>query len=279
MRLAPAEKQTAAKKAGERDEWGGEVNVDAILIAGVTLACTFGGTVLGMLLRRWLPDPHLSADSKDSIKVAMGLVATMAALVLGLMVASSKAVFDSHRAGVQQMATNVVMLDRLLTRFGPDGAAARTALRDAVGTVIDQIWDEGGYHASKLDAAELTAQGDALYAAVRALPAPDEGRQALKGQAQGILTDLMKVRWTLGQQAGSSIPRVFLIVLLFWLTVLFTSFGLFAPPNVTVVLAFLVASLAVAGALLLVAEMDQPFGGLIQVPATPLRAAYARLGQ
>lgn len=252
--------------------------MDAIIIAGITLGCTFGGTLLGIVLQRILPDPHLKTDSKDSIKVAMGLVATMSALVLGLMVGSSKAVYDTHKAGVQQMASNFVILDRVLKRFGPDGTPAREALRDVAGTAIEQLWQGGGYHASNLSAEGLTAKGDALYAAVRTLPAADEGRQALKSQALGLLSDLMKARWTLGQQSGSSIPLVFLIVLLFWLGVLFMSFGLFAPANTTVILAFLIASLAVAGALLLVAEMDQPFDGLIQVSAAPLRDALSKLG-
>ncbi|MFO0844762.1 MAG: hypothetical protein U0797_20590 [Gemmataceae bacterium] len=253
--------------------------MESLAIAGVVLGCTFGGTVLGMVVRGLLPEPHLGNDSKDSVKMAMGLVATMTALVLGLLVASAKGVFDSHRTGVQQLATNVVVLDRILAQFGPDSAPARAALRDAVVTLLDHLWSEAGYDASRLDAVQLTAQGGALYASVRDLPAPDDSRKALKNQAHQAVTDLTRTRWSLGQRSDSSIPRPFLIVLAFWLTALFLSFGLFAPRNMTVLLAFLIASLSVAGALLLIAEMDQPFRGLIQVSATPLRDALLKLGQ
>ena len=71
----------------------------------------------------------------------------------------------------------------------------------------------------------------------------------------------------------------FLVVLVFWLTILFISFGLFAPPNATVIATLFVCALSVSGAIFLILELDQPFEGLIRISSAPLRNALAHLGQ
>ena len=68
-------------------------------------------------------------------------------------------------------------------------------------------------------------------------------------------------------------------MLLFWLTITFTSFGLFAPRNVTVLAVLFFCALSVTSALFLVVEMDGPFDGLIKASADPLRYAHAHINQ
>ncbi len=104
----------------------------SIAIGGIVFACTFGGALVGMMLRAVLPEHHVSPDSKDVVKLGMGLIATLAALVLGLLIASAKSSFDGQRTGFQQLAANLVLLDHALARYGPETKGAREALRRLV---------------------------------------------------------------------------------------------------------------------------------------------------
>src|SRR5262245_22958760 len=124
--------------------------MSSIIISLIVFACVFGGALLGILLHAVLPEQHLSAESKDIVKLGMGLVGTMAALVLGLLIASAKGYYDAQSAELTQMSTNVVLLDRLLAQYGPETKEARTLLRGAVDRMLDQIWSKGGARASGL---------------------------------------------------------------------------------------------------------------------------------
>lgn len=254
--------------------------MSSLLVAGIVFACTFGASVLGTLVRRLLPEHHVTGDSKDSLKMGMGLIATLSALVLGLLVASAKSSFDGHKSGVQQLATDAIMLDRVLANYGPGSESAREKLRTTVEMLRTRLWADGSYQASGLDAPQLSAQSVELSAAIRDLPETTENRKAMKAQAVQIALDMSRTRWSLGQQGESAtIPVPFLVVLISWLTVLFGSFGLFAPRNATLVVGLFVCALSVAGALFLIVEMDQPFAGFIVVSDAPLRTIQPKLGQ
>ena len=253
--------------------------MSSLVIAGVTFACTFGGALVGMFLRAVLPDRHLSSDSKDIIKMGTGLIATMAALVLGLLIASAKSTLDGQRNGFQQLATNVVLLDRTLAHYGPEAKAAREVLHRTVASAIDRLWPAAGSPSSGLAAPEITVSGTALYEAIRDLSPHTDAQRAAQSQALQITADLGKTRLLLSQRDDGSIPAPFLAVLVFWLTVLFISFGLFSPRNATVIVVLLVCALSVASALLLIVDMAQPFEGLFQISSAPLRSALSQLGQ
>jgi hypothetical protein len=206
----------------------------------------------------------------------MGLVATMSALVLGLLVASAKSSFDARRNELIQMSANVIFLDRVLAHYGPETKEARQQLRDLVGTAVDRIWPKDGSPPLR---SEESGKTGALVDGIQGLTPKNEGQRTLQTQAVKILTDLAQTRWLLFSQAESSIPTPFLTVLVFWLALIFASFSLFASPNATVVITLLVCALSVSGAILLILELDRPFGGLIQISSSPLRNALAQLGQ
>ena len=229
-----------------------------------------------MLVRNALPKHHLSADTKDLVKLAMGLVATMAALVLGLLVASAKGSYDLQKSEVVQMAGKVAFLDRILAHYGPEAAEARAVLRRALEVAITRIWPE-----HKLPVAELAptaASGEAVFDVLLKLAPQTDAQRALKAQALALATDLGQMRWLLFEQAGSSISMPLLVIVVFWLAILFFSFGLFAPSNATAVAALLVGALSVSGAIFLVLEMDQPFSGLIRISSQPMQTALSQLG-
>ncbi len=253
--------------------------MDSLTVAGVALAATFGGALAGVALRRRLPDSHLTSESKDVVKTGTGLLATLSALVLGLLVASAKSSYDAQRGGFQQLATNIILLDRSLKEYGPEAGGCRERLRHTVALVIEHRWPAGGGRPGSMDAAEITESGRAFYAAARSLPAPTDAQKATQAQALQMSTDLARTRWQLTQAEESAIPLPFLVVLVVWLTVLFVTFGLFAPPNATVLVVLGCCALSVAGALFLIVELDQPFNGLIQVSSKPLRDALGQLGR
>ncbi len=248
----------------------------SVEIGGIVFACTFGGALFGMLLRTVIPDPHLSGDSKEVIKMGTGLIATLAALVLGLLVASAKSSFDAQRTGLQQMSASFVVLDRALAKYGSETQPARQALRSVVQKMITL---RSQLTPSLAAAAEVTAEGGNLYDRIRELAPKNESQRWLQSQAVGLAADFAKTRWLLSQQQESAIPTPFLVVVIFWLSALFVSFGMFSAPNPVVVTTLLICALSVAGALFLIVELDQPYGGLIQISITPLTNAISQLGQ
>ncbi|MBI2826873.1 MAG: DUF4239 domain-containing protein [Planctomycetia bacterium] len=203
----------------------------------------------------------------------------MAALVLGLLVGAAKSSFDAERAGYQQLTLDVVLLDRTLAHYGPEAVQAREQLRQTVTVMVNSLWPEEGSKSSGLEDERITTTGGALYDAVRALSPQNDSQRWLQGQATQELADLAKNRWQLAQRNDGSLPIPFLAVLAFWLFVLFTSFGLFSPQNITVVAVLFICALSVAGAVFLIVDLDQPFDGLVRISSIPLRDALAGLGK
>jgi hypothetical protein len=248
--------------------------VSSVVTSLIAFACVFGGAVAGMLLRSSLPPNHLSADSKETVKVGMGLVATMSALVLGLLVSSAKTFYDTQSAEVTQMSADIVFLDRLLAHYGPESTEARAALRGDVAGSFARIWPRERAHQSS---AVPTSRED-LLDKIQAL-SPKDGRQrSLQAQALTIALGIGRTRWLMYQQLSVSVSKVLLVVMISWLTVVFFSFGLFAPRNGTAITSLFAAGLAVSGAILLILDMYSPYRGLIQISSAPLRSALANLG-
>jgi hypothetical protein len=223
-----------------------------------------------------LPAPHVSAESKDVVKLGMGLIGTMAALVLGLLIASAKGSFDTQRNEFIQLSANVILLDRALGRYGPEAKPARDLLRQTVAGVIERIWPEDR---SRTGGIPETTGGEALYEMIQGLSPKTDSQRNLQAQALKIAIDLGQTRWLLFSQKESSLPVPFLAILICWLTILFASFGLFASPNATAIAALLVCALSVAAAIFLILELDRPYGGIIELSSAPLRNALEQLGR
>ena len=229
------------------------------------------------LAARVLPQHHLSSETKDIVKLGMGLVGTMSALVLGLLVASAKGSYDAQSAELTQMSANIALLDRVLAHYGPETKETRDLVRGFVARILDQMWSKDGTGASPV--APTAAGGEILYEKMQGLSPKNDTQRSLQGQALSMAMDLGKTRWLMYEQATTSVSTPLLVVLVLWLTVIFISFGLFAPYNATVVASLFVSALSVSGAIFLILEMYEPYAGLIQISSAPLRAALAHLGQ
>jgi hypothetical protein len=246
--------------------------MSSIAISLITFAFVFGGALLGMALRAVLPQNDLTADSRDVVKLGMGLIATMAALVLGLLIASAKSSFDMQNAELTEMSSRVVLLDRVLAHYGPEAEEARIELRSSVVHTLDTLFSK--------DASQLESiKGELLYDEIQGLSPKTDAQRSIQAQALNTILALGQTRWLMAEQRVNSVSVPLLIVLIFWLTIIFTSFGLFAPRNATVVVSLLVSALSVSGAIFLILEMYAPYAGLIHVSSAPLRAALTRLGQ
>jgi len=250
--------------------------MNSIAIRLIVFACVFGAALLGLFLRAILPEQHLSADSKDTVRLGIGVVATMAALVLGLLVASAKSFYDAQSNELTQLSANVVMLDRVLGQYGPETKEVRDLLRGAAARALDLLWRQNDQQSSKIDP---TAGGGEILNKIYALSPKNDAQHALQAQASSMAIDLGKLRWLMFEQASSSISLPLLAMMVFWLVIVFVSFGLFAPNNPTVIASLFLCALSVSGAIYLIVEMYTPFEGLIQISSAPLRNALAHLGQ
>ena len=250
-----------------------------IVIGTLVFVCTLGGALAGMQLRARLPGHHLSDESKETVKLGVGVIATMTALVLGLVTASAKNAFDTMDTTVKQSAADILTFDRVLARYGPETAEIRGALKEALGHRIEMTWPEDSSRAALLDPSQVLKVVETMADGIRRLSPQNDVQRALQARAVDLSETLLEARWAGLGGGGTSIPPLFFAVLLFWLTIIFMSFGLFAPRNGTVVGVLVVCALSVAGAVFLIYEMDGAFAGWLEVSADPMRFAYSRLNQ
>ena len=251
--------------------------MSSFAIAAVVFLCTFTGGRLGIRAHESLPEQHLSGESKDVVRVCMSLIATMTALILGLVTASAKASFDAQDAAIHSAAADILVLDRTLVAYGPETAPLREALRESVRTRFEATEN----HASPVDVGtEPGAQrpGERLLQGILALTPKDDAQRWEQSQALSIGSDVLKTRWLSAIGENSSVSTPFLIVIVFWLTTIFWSFGLFAPRNATVTAVMLLSALSVSASVFLILEMQTPFTGLIRISNAPLLFTLKQLG-
>ena len=251
--------------------------MNPLLIATIVFAALFGSTLLGIWLRRRLPDHHLSDETKDAVRIGMKSVSTMAALVLGLLVASTYGAYDTEKNEVIQMAARIVHLDQLLINCGPGAAESRGVLRGALRSAILRIWPTAKVEQGTPAPDYVWTQ--ALPRAIQGISTSDDAQRAFKSQAAALTNELGQMRWLLFEQTESSISVPLLVIMVFWFTLMFVSVSLFAPANATVNVAQLLAALSVAGAIFLILELDAPFDGLIHISSGPMLNALSHVAK
>jgi hypothetical protein len=251
--------------------------MNAIAIRLIVFGCIFGGALLGMFLRTVLPERHLSDDSKDTVRLGIGLVGTMAALVLGLLIASAKEFHDTQNSELTEMSAKVILLDRILAHYGAETKEIRDLLHSSVARMLDMVWPKDRSRPPQM---EPTAGGsEIIYDKIQELSPKNDTQRSLQAQASSIAIDLGRARWLMVEQASSSISVPVLLLVVSWLTVIFISFGLFAPYNITTIATLFFCALSVSGAIFLIVELYTPFRGLLQISSAPVRSALEHLGR
>ncbi len=234
--------------------------------------------MLGMVLQGFLPEHHLKPESKDSVKLGAGLIATMAALVLGILVGAAKGSFDTVNTSITQGSAKYLYMDRILSNYGPEAKPVRDEIRHSVEGILERLWPEetiGTGHGKIAVSADM----ESLILQLRALPEDTSVKAMAKAEALKTAHELLLYRWLVVEQGQSTLPPLLLGVLLFWLTTLNLTYGIFAPRNGTVVAVLFVCALSVACALFLIVEMDRPLSGIIKVSSRPFHEALEYLGK
>jgi hypothetical protein len=252
--------------------------VSPLSVSAIAFACVLGGVFLGTFLRRRVPEHHLSAATKDVVRLGTGLIGTIAALVLGLLIASANSTYQTQGSQIQQLTANIVALDHALAQYGPETDGARNQLRRAVPAVADRIWHENGFDLKKGEPFEASAVGLSFYDEILKLSPRNDTQHSLQAWAINVAQDLAKTRLLLFAEAGMTIPMPFLVVLVSWLAIIFASFSLFADNNATTIGALSVFALSASASIFLILELSQPFTGLMMISSEQLRDALAPLG-
>ena len=252
-------------------------------IAALAFGLIFGGALLGIWLQGALPSHHLEDGSKDVVKLGMGLIGTMAALVLGLVTASAKSAYDGQDAALKHMAATTLGLDRTLARYGSETQPIRDMLRQTLTARIEAVWPKHGARHIEMGSRQAIPAAEVIEDSIRSLSPQTDAQRALRDRALSECGDLLDSRWTVfgsvDTGVSGSIPTPFLVIVIFWLSVIFWSFGLFAPRNATVLAVLFLSAISVAASILLILEMDSPFEGIMKVSSAPLEYALTHLGQ
>jgi len=253
--------------------------MNSVSVGLISAACIFGGALLGMKLQRLLPGHHLSKEMQDLVKLSGGTIATLTALVLGLLVSSAKSSFDTVNNGIVQGSAKFILLDRALSRYGPEARPAREQLKRALAAGIETAWPRQKTGLPPLTALERANGVEMFEDKLRELKPQNESQRQLQAQAQQLANDIGQTRWLLIEQAQSQLPLPLLMILVFWLVLLFVSFGLFAPKNATALTVLFVGACAISAAIFLVLELNHPLDGVIHVSNAPLVNALSHVGE
>jgi len=252
--------------------------MDCLLTAFLVFACVFSGALFGMYIRRVLPEEHLQADTKAVVGLSMGLIGTLTALLLAMVTSSAKETFDFEGNQLRQTAVNIMMLDRVLADYGPETGEIRASLRRGLEQRVAMTWSGNDSGPPALQSPKAQGSPFQLLLHVRQLAPQTDLQRDLRSQALQQIGEVLKARWMLVEETTATIPVPFLVVVVCWLTLIFASFGLFAPANATATAALVICALSVAGSIFLILELNTPFSGLIKVSGAPLRYALSQLG-
>jgi hypothetical protein len=253
--------------------------VDALLLAGCVFLILGLAMAVGMAIRDRLPKHHLNLESKEVMRLATAVVGTLAALALGLLIASARSDYGDAQNDLKATAANIVLLDRVMAQYGPETLDARLVLRRLIQNRLDRGWSVQTRDQAAAGTFPEYRDIETVQRSIRSLEPTDSGRQFLQTRALEVAGRLAEGHWLQIENADEGLPWGFLIVLVCWLALLFATFGLQAPRNATVMAINLVCALSVAGAIFAISDMDNPYVGLIRISDDPLESALARLGQ
>jgi hypothetical protein len=239
----------------------------------IVLAILFGSAMLAMLVGRFLPRHHLSDQTRTAVSVTMAIVGTMSALVVSLLISNASSSYSARNGEITHLGANVVQLDHLLRRYGPQSEEARTALRQYLTVKLNDLFGPQEVRTPNMDEAGKAATLDRVQDEILALEPHDNRQHWLASQALQLSADLDQTRWLAAEESMSSFPLPFLGGLVIWMALLFASFGLFAPRNVTTVVMLFVAAFVVSTAIKMLLDMDSPFTGHPRMSGIPIRVS------
>ena len=250
--------------------------MNSALVGVVVFVFVFGGALAGLAIR--VPGSHQDAETRDLVKLVMGLVATITALVLSLLIASAHSSYDTQNNEVQQLGAQIVQLDGLFAHYGPEANDCRAQLRRMVEAELARLWPDAAATGGSAHASQSYRPAEDLFATVADLTPKSEAQRSAQGRALQLMTTTGTTIRLLYLQAGGSVSWPFFVMLVFWIVMLFVGFGLYARRNATAISALFVGALTVAGAIFLILEMNRPFSGMMKLSSAPIEYALAQIG-
>jgi hypothetical protein len=247
--------------------------MDTIEISCIVFGFILGGVMLGAVTRPFLSEQHLNADAKDVVKTATAFMATLSALVLGLLIATAKSSFDTKNIQVRQLTANVILLDQLLNQYGPTALNARQIARRDIAVLVERIWHEHNSNLATSNSFTANPEAEEFFQDLYALSPQNDMQRALKGRIVRVATVLAQERLSLFVQSDNTISTPFLVILTFWLTMIFAILSLLTRLNLLIAIILLICALSVSASVFLILDLDRAFSGMIQVSSAPLRNA------
>ena len=249
--------------------------MSSLAISLIVFGIVFSAALVGMAVRAALPERYRDSESKEIVKLAMGMIGTLSALVLGLVVATAKSSYDEKNSQVRQMTARIILLDNLLAQYGPESAHVRKLFRQGIDGMVERVWQED----TSKDRVPFEATTIALrfFDEIERLSPQTDSQRSVQTRAIQTAGEIAQTRLLLFSQSGTSIPLPFLLTLVFWLATLFASFTLVSQSNLIAIAALFVSALSFAAAIFLILELDDAFTGLIQIPSTLVRNALPPL--
>jgi hypothetical protein len=235
----------------------------------ISFVAIVAGMVLGMILRRQIPVVYLREDSKEVILRGAGFLTTLAAVLISLMIASAKTSYDTQDSHFRTLAAYLVETDQLLVQYGPEATEVRILMRQSVPAAVDRIWREK-QQATQNSAFTAASLAEQLNGAIEALTPTSDAQRAIKQRLEAAGAEIARTRLLMYADGDKPILTPFLLILIFWLAVIFASYSLFVEPGRLMIAALLVSAMSVSSALFLVADLSQPFVGLMQLPKEQL---------
>ena len=248
-------------------------------VALLVFTAQLAGWACGRFVRRRLPPEHLSSTTRDSVVILAGMVATLSALVLGLLISSARTSFESDRASVVEIAADILVIDRALAQYGDQAKPARDALRGFLERAIEGMT----LYEHRIDAEAVTQEPmphmAQLQASLLALAPTTEAQRWLRARALTVSGELERARVLFAERGTGSIAPAFLFVLTAWLAMLYLALSLFAPSNATATLTAFGSAFAFAAGIFLILELDTSFRGVIRLSHDPLVKTLELLGR
>ena len=251
----------------------------SIPIGAIIVATLFGSALLAMLVARLLPDHHLSPETKSVVSVSTAVVGTLSALVLGLFISTANTSFMAKDQNVTEVSTDVIGLDRLLRRYGAEAQDVRVLLRQYTAAILQDLFPKDRSRPPELENYATLSILEELQTKILALKPANDTQTWLQAQALQVAAAIMTARWQLVQEDASRTPQQLLVLMMFWFAVIFASFGLFAPRNITAIVAILLCSIGIGSAIRMTTELQSPFTGFIRISSAPMVHALDVIGR
>jgi hypothetical protein len=254
--------------------------VISVALFALAFVCPLLGAGIGAAVRSRLPENHLSRDAIDVIKLAMGLMATLVALTLGLLISSAKTYHATVETEYKKILAAIVHLDEYLEAYGPETREIRTRVRQVAARSFKERWPNQEFGPLGPESQGGPERYVDIQRRILELQPTTPAQRWFQQAALEVTSEVSNLRWLVISQQTATDPVVPIFVMIFLSALaIFGGFSLYAPPNATVFTVQALSALAIAGATFLIVELNSPFHGLLEISsagAHTLMAALAR---